>query len=105
MESANLRRLQGLLGLAIRKRGVAFGRMACRRAAERGKLYLVLVATDAGESALRDSALPSSVRILDAQFDKAELGKLVGRAELALLGITDPHLSAGLLECARTDGT
>ena len=104
MESVSRRRLQGLLGLAVRKRAVAFGRTACRRAAERANLHLVLVAMDAGASALRDSALPASVRIVPVQLNKVELGQLVGRAELALLGITDPHLSAGLLECARTDG-
>ena len=100
-----MQRLQGLLGLALRKRAVAFGRTACRRAAERGRLHLVLVASDAGDSALRDGAVPATVPSLRVPLDKTELGHLTGRAALALLGITDPHLSAGLIECARTDGT
>lgn len=104
MESATRKRLHGLLGLALRKRAVAFGRTACRRAARRGDLHLVLVASDAGSSAVRDGAVPSEVESLRVDLDKDALGQLMGRAELALLGITDPHLSAGLLECARTDG-
>lgn len=64
----------------------------------------MLVASDAGTSALRDSGVPPAVTSLRVPLDKVELGQLTGRAQLALLGITDRHLSAGLLECARTDG-
>jgi ribosomal protein L7Ae-like RNA K-turn-binding protein len=105
VESAERRRVLGLLGLALRQRAVVLGRTACRRAAERRRLHLVLIAADAGGSAARDGAIPTHVACVRVPFGKAELGGVVGRAEVALLGITDPHLSAGLLECARTDDT
>ncbi len=104
-QSADARRLEALLGLALRKRAVVFGRTACRRAAERGRLHLVLVAADAGSSAVRDGGISSNVTSLQVRLDKVELGRMLGRAEIALLGITDPHFAAGLRECARTDGT
>lgn len=105
VESVDRRGVRSLLGLGLRQRVVALGRTACRRAGRRGRLHLVLIAADAGDSALRDGAVPPHVACMHLPFGKAELGGVVGRTQLAVLGVTDPHLAAGLLECARTDGT
>ena len=92
--------LRRLLGLALRSRRVALGRAACRRAAAQGALHLLVVARDAGASALRDSGVSGSVPWIRCELGKHDLGRLVGRAELALLGVTDPQLAAGMLRAA-----
>jgi ribosomal protein L7Ae-like RNA K-turn-binding protein len=85
-----------LVGLARRGRAVAVGREACKRAARRGELYALLLAEDAGRSAARDCGATAATRLLQGRLDKRELGALVGRSEVAALGITDPHLADGL---------
>ncbi|UCE01649.1 MAG: hypothetical protein JSW67_10220 [Candidatus Latescibacterota bacterium] len=92
------RRFEALIGLALRTRSAALGRHACRRAAERRTLHALVVARDAGASAVRDGGVPEDVPQVRVDLDKRQLGMLVGRTELALLGITEPHLAAGLIE-------
>jgi hypothetical protein len=88
--------LHGLLGLALRARALAIGREACKRAARRGELHALVLADDAGRSAARDcGAVPATV-LLRSGLDKRALGALVGRGDVAALGITDPHLAAGM---------
>ena len=94
-------KLHGLIGLALRSRRVALGRAACRQAAERGTLHVLIVASDAGVSAERDSGVTAAVPRVRCELDKRELGRRAGRMELALLGITDPDLAAGVLQAAR----
>ncbi len=91
------RQLQRLLGLALRSRRVALGRAACRQAAAQGALHVLVVARDAGASALRDSGVSGSVPRIRCELGKRDLGRLAGRAEVALLGVTDPQLAAGVL--------
>jgi hypothetical protein len=92
--------LRGLLGLALRGRAVAIGREACKRAARRGELHALVMADDAGRSAARDcGAVPATV-LLQSGLDKRALGALVGRGDVAALGITDPHLAAGMRQNA-----
>jgi ribosomal protein L7Ae-like RNA K-turn-binding protein len=93
-------KVRSFIGLAVRGRNVAVGREACKRAVARGELHALLLATDAGRSAARDCGVGHGVRLLQSGLDKRELGALVGRAEVAALGITDAQLAAGLLQCA-----
>jgi ribosomal protein L30E len=92
--------LRRLVGLAVRSRTVTVGREACKRAARRGELYVLLVAEDAGRSAARDCGATAATRVLHSRMDKRELGALVGRDAVAALGITDPHLADGLMRHA-----
>jgi len=89
-------RVLRLIGLALRARRVAIGREACKRAARRGTLFALVIASDAGDSAPRDSGA-TGVPVVPAGVDKTELGRLVGRDALAVLGITDPGIAAGLV--------
>jgi hypothetical protein len=92
-------KLRALVGLALRSRSVALGREACKRAARRGELYALLVAVDAGATAVRDSGGGAGeVPLLDAGLDKRGLGALAGRDELSTLGITDPQIASGLAQ-------
>lgn len=84
------------LGFALRRRAVAVGREACKRAARKGILYALVLADDAGKSAARDSGAGPGTAVVRAGCDKCALGALVGRSEVAALGITDPQLAAGL---------
>lgn len=92
--------MRALVGQAQRCRATAIGREACRRAARRGNLHALLLATDAGRSAARDCGWRFPVPLLQSGLDKNELGALVGRATLAALGITTPALAAGLVRIA-----
>lgn len=91
------------VGLALRARKVAVGREACKRAQRRGELHAVVVAADAGRSAARDAGVGERIPIVRIDLDRAALGRLVGRQTLAVLGITDPSLAAGLVKAALPD--
>lgn len=93
--------IRSLLGLALRSRRVAMGRAACKRAARDGRLHLLLLAADAGTTALRDAGHGAGIECLHLRQDKFELGAWVGREAVAVLGILDPHVAAGLLEASR----
>ena len=92
--------LRALVGQAQRCRATAIGREACRRAARRGTLHALLLATDAGRSAARDCGWRPPVPLLQSGLDKNALGELVGRTTLAALGITTPALANGLVRIA-----
>lgn len=79
------------------------GRSACRRAARRSELRLLVLARDAGASVESDCGAPDGVPRIRLELDKQELGLLVRRSALAVLGITDPDLAAGILKHARRE--
>jgi len=89
-------RVLRFVGLALRARRVVLGREACKRAARNGTLHALVVASDAGASAARDTGAGPNVPVVQVQIDKCELGSRVGKTTLAVLGITDPQLAAGL---------
>ncbi len=89
-------RVLRFVGLALRARRVAIGREACKRAARTGSLHAVVVAADAGPSAARDAGAGPGVAVVRASIGKQELGARVGKTALAVLGITDPQLAAGM---------
>jgi hypothetical protein len=93
---ADADKVKALVGMALRSRSAALGRQACKRAARGGTLHALLLASDAGGSAARDCGAGPGVTLLQAGLDKRGLGALVGRDELAALGITDAPLAAGL---------
>ncbi|HZL86404.1 MAG TPA: 50S ribosomal protein L7ae [Candidatus Krumholzibacteria bacterium] len=94
-------KMRALLGLAMRGRKLALGRAACRQAAGERRLALVLIARDAGASAERDGAADRATECLRLGLDKQQLGSMVGRDSVAILGVLDPHLASGLLAIAR----
>lgn len=96
-------RVLALVGFALRARKAAIGREACKRAAQRGVLRVLVVAADAGASAARDCLGSRPVPVVQLQADKQALGALAGRDTLAVLGITDPQLAAGVCRTASGD--
>jgi hypothetical protein len=93
-------KVRSFVGLALRSRHAALGREACKRAARQHELFALLLATDAGSSAARDCGATTGVPLLRCGLNKRELGELVGRDELAALGITDAQLAAGFARYA-----
>ena len=93
-------KVESFVGLARRSGAIALGRSACRRAAHKGKLRLLVLAKGAGASVVRDSGAAEGVPILQSEMTKEEWGQRLGRSSVAVLGFTDADLSRGLLQVA-----
>jgi predicted RNA-binding protein YlxR (DUF448 family) len=96
------RRARGLLASAARSKRVEIGADFAGKAFESGKLSLLVVARDAAAGAqtgpvLRAIAAGGAV----AWGTKAELGALVGRSEVAVLGIGSERIAVALKTAVR----
>ncbi len=83
------------LHLARRSRSLAVGHVAVKQGLQKGRCKLILRAMDAGGSLKRLET--GRVPVLELS-DKRELGGVLERSEVSILGITDPHLAAGILK-------
>lgn len=96
------KKIARLLGLARRAGKVSFGRAAVKGSLEEGRVSLLLLARDAFAqdlAALTATALASGVPSL-AILTKGELGDAVGRRELTMVAVKDPHFAQGILRYA-----
>ncbi len=100
MDEATGRKLLRLVGLGVRGRLAVVGVNQVRDAAQRGKLWLAVVAPDASENSL-DKVVPllraRKIRMIEAPTS-AELGAAVGREATTVVGITDVQLAKGIRE-------
>ena len=81
--------------MARRSGAIRIGYRAVKRALSEGSCRMVLIASDAGDSLRRmetGSLLPLVVGA------RASLGELLGRNEVAIIGICDAHLVAGIVK-------
>ncbi|HOJ45365.1 MAG TPA: 50S ribosomal protein L7ae [Bacilli bacterium] len=91
-------RINGYLGLARRANRIALGETAlyqCRM----GKVSLLLIAQDASDNT-RDLAIRTAITHKVAHkiyLTKTELGSLIGKGSVALLGLLDRGLSAQVI--------
>ncbi|MCP4546115.1 MAG: hypothetical protein GY835_06590 [bacterium] len=92
-KGVGLREIASYIHLARRSGALAVGYRAVKKGLGRGTCRLVLLAEDAGESLTR---LETGRIPIVTISDKAELGNLLGRNEVAILGINDPHLAAAI---------
>lgn len=95
IKSAFERRIRSLMIVANRARALAVGALAAGEVLEQGQAKIVLVASDAGESSravAKTYGVP--VRTLGP---RAELGEVFGRAEVAVLAVTDVGIAGELL--------
>lgn len=101
VRAAATRRAVGLLLAAGRGRRVAIGGTALDDLHLAGHVALVVVASDA-RAALSSRAVERAVAAGRAAVfgTKAELGKVFGRDEVAVLGVRDAGLARALAECA-----
>ena len=98
MDAATERRLLGLIGLGLRARNAVLGVERVREDAKRGRLSLVVIASDASPNSL-DKMLPlleaRHIRVVLGPSADA-LGAIAGRASVAAIGITNFALARGI---------
>jgi len=85
------------LSLARKAGSLEIGFRAVRRALHRGRVHLLILATDAGASL---SKIDTGTLPVISPADRATLGAWLGRKEIAILGLTDPHLARAVREKA-----
>jgi ribosomal protein L7Ae-like RNA K-turn-binding protein len=97
---AEERKILRLVGLGVRARTAVIGVEQVRRATERGRVRLALVAADVSHNS-RDKVLPllraRRVPVIELP-SSARLGAAAGRAATAAIGVTDPRLAQGIRE-------
>jgi ribosomal protein L7Ae-like RNA K-turn-binding protein len=91
-------RSPGLIGLAARAGALVSGVDNVREGIRSGRIRFVIVARDASQNS-RGKVIP----LLDAErvqwverFDRAGLGRMVGREALSVVGVTDASFAARL---------
>lgn len=86
-----------LIGSASRQKLVVFGADACEEAYHTGKISLLLVTCDA-KAALQRGFVQHAIKSGEACSwgTKEGLGKVLGRGEVAVMGVTDRGLAARL---------
>ena len=98
--------LLSLVGLCKRAGKLAAGDDAAAEVIQAHGARLVLLASDAGENVtrrIRRDADESGSVVLSVPFDKAALGRAVGRAESAVLALTDVGLASAVTERLAAD--
>ena len=107
MDAATERRVLGLIGLGLRARNAVVGVERVREDAKRGRLALVVIASDASPNSL-DKLLPlleaRRVRVVPGPSADA-LGAIAGRPAVAAIGITDRSLARGLRKLVEPAGS
>lgn len=102
MKPASRSAVLRLLGLGVRARSVIVGVDVLRSAAGRGKVALILVASDASKHA-KAKLLPlvqaRGVGVIEG-LSGEELGEVLGRGKVAAVGITDRALAVGIAAAA-----
>jgi ribosomal protein L7Ae-like RNA K-turn-binding protein len=92
-------RVLGMIGLARRAGRAVIGSDAVKEAARQGHLAAVVVATDAGPNA-RKRVVPLLVALgvpIVECGDRGSLGRSVGRAPVATVGIRDARLATRIM--------
>lgn len=100
MNEAVTQRMLRMVGLGVRSRGAVVGVEQVREAAKRGKVALVVVASDASQHSLSKVVpllVARHVRVVHAP-SSSDLGRAVGRDQAAAVGIVDRQLAQGIRE-------
>jgi ribosomal protein L7Ae-like RNA K-turn-binding protein len=106
VEPAVRRKVLGLVGLGVRARQVVVGVAQVRAAAQRGRLALAIVATDASpNSTAKVVPLLAARRIgVVGGVTASELGAVTGRETTTAIGVVDEHLASGIRAALGGDG-
>jgi ribosomal protein L7Ae-like RNA K-turn-binding protein len=97
---AEERKILRLVGLGVRARSAVIGVNQVRRATERGRVRLALVAADVSHNS-RDKVLPllRACRVPVIELPSAaRLGAAAGRPSTTAIGVTDAGLAQGIRE-------
>jgi predicted RNA-binding protein YlxR (DUF448 family)/ribosomal protein L30E len=97
------RRATGLLSSAVRSQRVEIGAERSGQAMESGKVRLLVVARDAAAGASTGPVLRAVAAGNAVAFGtKADLGALVGKSEVAVLGVSSEPIAVALRAAVRT---
>lgn len=106
MTEASERKILRLAGLGVRARNAVVGVEQVRRAAERGRVRLGLIAMDASANS-RNKIVPllvaRGVNVLELP-SASRLGAVAGRGSTTAIGILDARLARGMREAIETRG-
>ena len=98
LEEVMRQKVRGLVGLGLRGRLVVVGAERVKIDAQKGEIFLAIVAMDASRHSL-DKVVPT-LRARHIEFiewpSAAELGAIVGRESTAAVGIADRALARGI---------
>ncbi|MCD6363803.1 MAG: ribosomal L7Ae/L30e/S12e/Gadd45 family protein [Synergistetes bacterium] len=99
-------RINALIGFARKAGKITLGRRSTVKALERGKISLVILASDAGSSLKREIMKLASKAGVDVAFDgsKREIGKIVGREACSVLGFIDRRMAEGVMKLEQDKG-
>ena len=95
-----------LLGLAARAGALVFGTDLVRRAVRAGNVRLAIVASDISENTsdkLRPLLASRTVAVIEGP-DRGELGAMVGRGPLSVVGVIDETFASRMLPAGATTG-
>jgi ribosomal protein L7Ae-like RNA K-turn-binding protein len=97
----------GLIGIARKGGHLVIGREAVRQTLRKGRVRVLVVASDAGEALIREMGhlsnggepplVPGPPREL--------IGRICGRNEVSVVAITDTGLAAAVIRSAAASGT
>jgi ribosomal protein L7Ae-like RNA K-turn-binding protein len=103
----NIEDIRGLLGLAHRARGLAIGSRETRMESRRGEIRLILLSVDGSprdreriQRVAAEEQVP--VRMVSSGV---ELGAVIGRGAVGVLGIRDRNLASGILQRLPNEST
>ncbi len=99
-------KIAALIGFAKKSGRITLGRKATIKALEKGKICLILLASDAGLSLKREIInLASSMGVKVVSGDsKRDMGKAVGREVCSVLGFTDRRMAEGVMKLEQNKG-
>ena len=89
------------LGFARKKGAAGLGTEGARTAVQNGSARVVLLAADASDNAkkrMTDACHHYRVTLLQTPSAASELGGACGKAPLAAVAVTDPHLAEAILK-------
>lgn len=92
---SKIEKIRSLIGFANKAGKLTLGRTATVSAFHRDKLELVLLATDASPKLKRFARELQEVPIIRLA-PKADMGQIVGRDEVAVIGVLDRHFAEGM---------
>ena len=101
----NNKKILGLIGLAARARKISFGTDSTIQEIEKGKVKLVIIASDASDRTKRkfkEKCIKHSISII--QYETIEqLSKSIGKQNKAVIGIKDNNIASEIERINRGD--
>ncbi len=88
-------KVESYLGFAKKSRNLVEGAYSCESYIKKKKVHLVILAEDLGGSSKKNIEIFCQKENIEVEtiFTKEELGKILGKKEIGVLGITDKNFA------------